>query len=222
MKRKIFSLMAVLALVLAVGSVAKADTWDLASGLTADSTYNASGGNFTLTFTITNTNSVDAGIYDFSLDLTGGDGSVAVDSASGTGTAGTGFEYFEDTKQNNGSGVECNATSNSGWLCVDYSGNFDTIAANDSLTWTFTGTYTGTPVDVQHLMAQGCVDTSDTWETHGPGASSGNCPFNGDGSYNISAPGTPGPPQVPEPGSLMLFGTGLLSMAGILRRKLFA
>ena len=130
-------------------------------------------------------------------------------------------EFFEDTKQNNGSGTTCNEITNSGWLCVDYTGSFATISDGGSLTWTFTGTYTGDPVDVQHLMAQGCIDVTDTWETHGPNASSGNCPFNGAGSYNISLDGT-GTPPVPEPGSLMLFGTGLLGMAGFLRRKLFA
>lgn len=210
MKRKIFSLFSAVALTLALSTMAKADSysWDLASGLTADSTYDASGGNFTLTFTITNTNSAAAGLYDYSLSLTGGSGSVSVSTAAGSGTSQTGFEYFEDTKQNNGSGVECNTTANSGWLCVDYSGGFATIAANSSLTWTFTGTYTGTPVDVQHLMAQGCVAVDGE-----------NCAFNGAGSYNISLDGTS---QVPEPGSLMLFGTGLVSMAGFLRRKLFA
>jgi hypothetical protein len=219
MKLKFFSLAAAAVLLLGMSSLAKADTWTLAPDLTASSNYSASGGNFTLTFTITNNSGTDAGIYDFSLNLTGGNGSVDVLTASGSGTAGAGFEFWEDTKQNNGSGTTCNDTNNSGWLCVDYTGGFDTIASGGSLTWTFTGTYTGDPVDIQHLMAQGCIDVTDTWETHGPGASSGNCPFNGAGSYNISLDGTP---QVPEPGSLMLFGTGLLGMAGFVRRKLMS
>lgn len=39
---------------------------------------------------------------------------------------------------------------------------------------------------------------------------------------DLSSPAAGCDTVVPEPGSLMLFGTGLLSMAGFLRRKLFA
>lgn len=40
---------------------------------------------------------------------------------------------------------------------------------------------------------------------------------------NVAAKGgtTPPPPAVPEPSSLMLFGTGLIGAAGLVRRKLF-
>jgi hypothetical protein len=196
------------ALMLAAGSVARADSLDFGNGLTADGYLTTGAGNtFTLNFTIYNFNSTDAGIYDFSVQLTGGNGSVSVDSYSGTGTSVTGFEFFTDTKQNNGSGVVCNETSNSGWLCVDYSSGFAVIPGEGTLAYTFSGTYTGTPVAVLELMAQGCDTTNGT-----------DCVYNGAGSFNISAP-MDGPP-VPEPGSLLLFGTGLIGMAGFLRRKL--
>lgn len=42
------------------------------------------------------------------------------------------------------------------------------------------------------------------------------------GEYQEGCRVSSGEVLVPEPGSLMLFGTGLLSMAGFLRRKLFA
>ena len=165
--------------------------------------------------------STNAGVYDFSLGVSPG-GSLSNVAISGTGTSGTGFEFFGNEKQNNGSGTTC-TSGVGGWVCVDYSGGFDTIAANGgTLTYTITGTFTGSLDLDPHLMAQGCVDTSQTYTyTTGTGRNrvthTANCPFNGAGSYNISLDGTPG--QVPEPGSLMLFGTGLLGMAGFVRRK---
>lgn len=210
MKSKIVSLLSAAVLVLALGSMAKADSLNFGNGLSVTGTLTTGGSNFTLTFTITNSNSADAGIDDFSLQLTGGNGSVNITSESGSGTSGAGWNFFDDTKQNNGSGNTCNTTTNSGWVCTDYSGGFDTIAGNGgSLTWTYSGTFTGTPVSVLELMAQGCTAVSGQ-----------TCPYNGAGSYNISAPMDGDP--VPEPGSLALFGTGTLAIAGFLRRKLFA
>ncbi len=229
MKKTVLTILAVAAMAIA-GRPAMADTfsWTLAQGLTATEDVSSVGNSFTITFTITNSTGTNAGIYDFSLGISPG-GTVNVNSVTGTGTAGTGFEFFGNTKQNNGSGTTC-SSGVGGWLCVDYASgqslpNFDTIAANGTLTYVINGTFTGSLDTDPHLMAQGCVDTSQTFTyTTGTGKDKVNhtlnCPFNGSGSYNISLDGTPG--QVPEPGSLMLFGTGLLGMAGFLRRKLMS
>ena len=41
------------------------------------------------------------------------------------------------------------------------------------------------------------------------------------GMAGINTPGDPGTPAVPEPSSLALFGTGIVGVAGMLRRRLF-
>jgi PEP-CTERM motif-containing protein len=227
MKKAILTILVATGMAVLAGQTAKADSfsWPLAAGLTATETISSTATTFNITFTITNTSGTNAGIYDFSLGVAPG-GTATVTSFTGTGTSATGFEFFDNTKQNNGSGNTCSTNTVGGWVCVDYSTYFDTIAANGgTLTYVFSGTYTGSLDSDPHLMAQGCVNTSDTYTVttgtgHNKVTTTYNCPFNGAGSYNISLDGTPG--QVPEPGSLMLFGTGLLGMAGFLRRKLMS
>jgi hypothetical protein len=42
------------------------------------------------------------------------------------------------------------------------------------------------------------------------------------GNIGATGPGTPPPPSVPEPSSLMLFGTGVTALGGLLRRRMTA
>jgi PEP-CTERM motif len=211
MKGKIFSTLAAAVLVLALGSMAKADTWTLAPGLSADGSLAlGAGSTYTLTLTYSNATAFDAGVDWFSLQLFSNN--ITISSATiGGANFGTGntWESFANEKGNNGADA-CTDAGHPGWLCADGGTNiFATIGAGSSLTFVLSGTYTGTAFDpINHLMSSGCTKVV-----------SNSCDANGTGSWNISAP-VDG--QVPEPGSLALFGTGILGMAGYLRRKLLS
>jgi PEP-CTERM motif len=77
------------------------------------------------------------------------------------------------------------------------------------------------------------VNQNATWSSHADVSPSGNggslqlhgtiSRKNGNwGAWHVGAPGTskPQPLSTPEPGSLMLLSTGLMGIAGVLRRKL--
>lgn len=213
MKGKIFSTLSAAVLVLALGSMAKADTWTLAPGLSADGSLSAAGGNFTVTLTFNNTNGAAAGVDWFDLQLFDPATSMTLSSATIGGVnfgSGNTWEGFAEEKGNNG-GNDCTSQSHPGWVCADGgSGIFATIGANSSLTFVLSGTYVGTPTDpIEHMQSAGCLTIVNN-----------TCPGNGGNSWNISA--GPDGGQVPEPGSLALFGTGILGMAGYLRRRFLA
>lgn len=213
MKRKIFSLMATVALVLALGVSARADSASFIidvpnSGLsgtpgpyaTVDLLLIGSTVKITVTMESSFTAFGQNGVFGFNVkdgDTTG----LAVGSfTTNAGYTGTALSLGSLNAQ------------------MDGFGNFD-VTINDGnppnnlTSFSFIVSRTNGFASVQDL-----VDTSCGGEFCGAHFVVHIAPTNGNPTGFAGDAGTP----VPEPGSLMLFGTGLLSMAGFLRRKLFA
>jgi len=85
---------------------------------------------------------------------------------------------------------------------------------NGTHNYTLTGTLTGswfTGQMVNGAVVQLTVNTGNAFFSSSATISSGNTDFSGSGLRIASTP---------EPGSIVFFGTGVISMAGVLRRKL--
>ena len=240
MKRTILGILAAAFLVAATSTPAKADTLCSQSLLSTDTSCS-------IDFTVANISNFPEGppYGTVALTLSGGDIVFDIDMASNFGihNAGFGFNYngsqgaLSDvggctvvspnpattcTGPNNGGAFDGFGTFSNGYEIAGNQGQandptsmtFTISAANGNLILTdvINGSITGHKlndanwfaVQIAYIPNSGCTGFA------------GNA-----GSVNASSPnencgGTP----VPEPGSLMLFGTGLLGIAGFLRRKL--
>ena len=181
---------AVFALVLATSSVAKADTATIT---------NVSGLNVTVTFGVSGpTLTVSA------IDVNGGDTVKSINEVGWQNEVSflstTSDGNWSDTGSKNIDGFDTNP-----WNTATGTGN---VTNGGLASWTFSGD-PGTDFifHVQYTAPDGAGCS--TWVSNTSHTGGLDAP-------NPASCGT----QIPEPGSLMLFGTGLIGIAGFLRRKL--
>jgi hypothetical protein len=204
MKLKFFSVVAALAVVMFMGPMAKADS---CSGTAIALTVN----NVGLTSTSVNFCAADNG--DGTFDLTLEDPTNFPNSST---------LFFINQFNWDGTASFDSDTSSSGWALpngnatsfqadgfgkfnseVDHTGNTGTVGT--------TIEFSGSIGDLGPIAVHAGSNTCTGWFTNAEDAETNS----GGGACTPTS-------QVPEPGSLALFGTGLLGMAGFLRRKLMS
>jgi PEP-CTERM motif len=201
MKRMILGVLAVLAMV-ALSRPAMANTLTVGG---VDYTVTTVGDDIQLVIDFSGATS-SGDFFSFSIDFGGNVTDASILSQD------TGLTWSDpDHGTNNPSGCNFNGGGNK-WCTQTGAPGIEDVQA-DGGTYTFLFDITGNPNTFVHLQA-----------FQGQGGLAISCDIGVDGNSNPASTegGCGGGTEVPEPGSLMLFGTGLLSMAGFLRRKLFA
>lgn len=160
------------------------------------------GGNYSLSYTITNVSGSPALAYNWSLTFFDNSSSITGSSNFSVSDGNTSAYQVATGKSNNGN-ANC-SSSVSGAICVEPSGigTLSTIGVGQSLTFTFDITCSGDCTELTNwiFLASGdCVSNTNA-----------NC-------YAISTTG-----QVPEPTTLaLLLGSGLVGLPFIRRKRFF-
>jgi PEP-CTERM motif-containing protein len=241
--RKIIPVLAAAALMLMVSSVSKADSVCTTSSTTScsidltvtnfSSGVLGTGGNYgTVTLTldgssidVTVTMAAGFGLHNSDFNWNGGTGDTISNLTWVYGAGNPGMPVFAA----GGCGGSCDGFGFFGW---GFTGGTGSSSNYSSIS--FTVSQTGGFTSVGQLLAGSTngggphpTTNPDNWFAGQIANISTGCTgwVGNTGSTNSSASGNPGTgvcagSQVPEPGSLMLFGTGLLGLAGFVRRKL--
>ncbi|MGZ4833718.1 MAG: PEP-CTERM sorting domain-containing protein [Terriglobales bacterium] len=185
---------AIVVLGLLMSQAAFADSmFDLAPGLTADASFSAGGGIWSLSMTFTTDPGTTATVNMFTLQLFQPNSVFPPTFAVASDSSASGWSYAIDQMGNNGNS-SCGSSPghNKGALCVT---GGPTSISTRGLVFSFGGTYetSGLNGNALDLMANGTAD---------------------DAKWAISGTG------VPEPASILLFGTGLSAVGLFVRRKL--